>query len=310
MSEKKVDVIIIGGGGSGLTAALYTSRAKLSTVLFEKLTPGGQIALTDLVENYPGFPEGILGPDISVKMEEQAKRYGTEVLYEEVKSITKQDETTFEIKTYEKTYQAKAIILCAGASFKTLGVPGERELTGKGVSYCATCDGAFFKEKEIIVVGGGDSALQEGIFLTRFATKVTIIHRRDKLRASPILQERAKQNPKIQFIWDSVVEKIEGQKKVENVILKNLKTNESKSFRTDGVFIFIGHEPNTKFLQNFVKLDDHGYIVTGNNSTQTSVSGVFAAGEIRAGAVKQLVAACGEGCEAALAAQAHIEHHS
>lgn len=305
----QVDVIIIGGGGSGLTAALYASRAKLNTVLFEKLTPGGQIALTDLVENYPGFPEGVLGPDISAKMEEQAKKYGTQILYEEVKSLKKNADGTFDVATFGKTYQTKAIILAAGASFKMLGVPKEKELTGRGVSYCATCDGAFFKEKRVIVVGGGDSALQEGIFLTRFASKVTIIHRRDKLRASPILQERAKQNPKIEFIWDTVVEEIKGDKKVQSVQLKNLKTNQASDFPVDGVFIFIGHEPNTKFLNGFVQVDDHGYVVTGNNSTATSVPGVFAAGEIRAGAVKQLVSACGEGCEAALAAQAHVENH-
>jgi thioredoxin reductase (NADPH) len=307
--SKQVDVIVIGGGGSGLTAALYTSRAKLSTVLFEKLTPGGQIALTDLVENYPGFPEGITGTDISMRMEEQAKRYGTEVVYEEVKSIKKLAEAKFEVQTSGETYEAKAIILAAGASFRMLGVPKEKELTGRGVSYCATCDGAFFKEKEVVVVGGGDSAMQEGIFLTRFASQVTVIHRRDSLRASPILQERAKQNPKIKFVWDTVVEGVEGDKKVQALKIKNLKTQKSDDFRTDGVFIFIGHDPNTKFIKGLVKLDEHGYVVTPPNSMETSVPGIFAAGEIRAGAVKQLVSACGEGCEAALQAQAYIEHH-
>ncbi len=303
---KKYDVVVIGGGGSGLTAALYASRAKLSTVLFEKLTPGGQIALTDVVENYPGFPEGITGPEISQKMEEQAKRYGTEMIYEEITGIVKQGKL-FEVKTASNVYSAGAIILSTGASFRMLNVAGEKELTGRGVSYCATCDGAFFKEKEIIVVGGGDSALQEGIFLTRFASKVSIVHRRDKLRASPILQERAKQNPKIHFIWDTVVEKINGTKKVEGVVFKNLKTQSVTDFKTDGVFIFIGHDPNTGFLKGFVELDDHGYVKSGEGLT-TSVPGVFAAGEIRAGAVKQLVAACGEGCEAALSAQAYLEH--
>lgn len=307
--SKNVDVIVIGGGGSGLTAALYTSRAKLSTVLFEKLTPGGQIALTDLVENYPGFPEGITGTDISMRMEEQAKKYGTEVVYEEVKSIKKMAEAKFEVKTSGETYEAKAIILAAGASFRMLGVPKEKELTGRGVSYCATCDGAFFKEKEVVVVGGGDSAMQEGIFLTRFASQVTVIHRRDSLRASPILQERAKQNSKIKFVWDTVVESVEGDKKVQSLKIKNLKTQKTDDFRTDGVFIFIGHDPNTKFINGLVKLDDHGYVVTPPNSMETSVPGIFAAGEIRAGAVKQLVSACGEGCEAALQAQAYIEHH-
>ena len=303
---RKYDVIIIGGGGAGLTAALYTSRAKLSTLLLEKLVPGGQIALTDMVENYPGFPEGITGGEISQRMEEQAKRYGTEVGYQEVKSIEKKG-NGLEIKTGSENYSTQAVILAAGASFRTLGVSREKELTGRGVSYCATCDGAFFKNKEIVVIGGGDSAMQEGIFLTRFADQVTVIHRRDRLRASPILQERAQKNSKMHFIWDTVVDKIEGDKKVENVVLKNIKNNQTQSFKTDGVFIFIGHEPNTYFVKDFVKLDDKGYVVT-DSSLRTSVPGVFAAGEIRAGAVKQLVSACGEGCEAALAAQSYLEN--
>lgn len=301
------DVIIIGGGGSGLTAALYASRAKLRTHLFEKLTPGGQIALTDVVENYPGFPEGITGPEISQKMEEQAKKYGTEIHYEEVKTLRKQGEV-FSVQTSSGEHQTRTIILASGASFRMLGVPGEKELIGKGVSYCATCDGAFFKGKELAVVGGGDSALQEGIFLTRFASRVTVIHRRDKLRASPILQERAKKNAQISFIWDTVAEKVLGQKKVEGVALKNVKSGQSQDFKTDGVFVFIGHDPNTAFLKDFVALDDKGYVVT-DPFLKTSVPGVFAAGEIRAGAVKQLVAAAGEGCEAALAAQAYLEGH-
>ncbi len=302
----KVDVIIIGGGGAGLTAALYTSRAKLSTILLEKLTPGGQIALTDIVENYPGFPEGITGGEISQRMEEQAKRYGTEVVYAEVKSIAKKNDL-FEVTTSQKILTARSIILACGASFRTLGVPREKELTGRGVSYCATCDGAFFKEKDILVIGGGDSAMQEGIFLTRFAKKVTVVHRRDKLRASPILQERARQNPKIDYIWDTVVDKVEGDKKVEGVVLKSMKDNQTRPLKTDGVFVFIGHEPNSGFLKGCVELDDHGYVKTGDNLS-ASVPGVFAAGEIRAGAVKQLVSACGEGCEAALAAQAYLEN--
>lgn len=300
------DVIVIGAGGSGLTASLYTSRAKLSTLLIEKVGPGGQIALTDVVENYPGFPEGITGPDIAMRMEEQAKKYGTEIAYQEVKQIERQG-NLLRVKTAKIVYETRSLILACGASFRVLGVPGEKELTGRGVSYCATCDGAFFKDKAVIVVGGGDSALQEGIFLTRFATSVTVVHRRDKLRASPILQERAKQNPKIQFIWDTVIEKIEGQKKVEGVILKNVKTQKVEPFKTDGVFVFVGHEPNTGFLKGFIELDDKGYVVAGEG-LKTSVPGVFAAGEIRAGAVKQLVAACGEGCEAALSAQHYLEN--
>ena len=299
------DVVVIGGGGAGLTAALYASRANLKTLLFEKLTPGGQIALTDMVENYPGFPEGVTGTEISMRMEEQAKKYGTEVQYEEAASIEKSD-GEFLIKTPKTNYKTKTVIIASGAAFRTLGVPGEKELTGRGVSYCATCDGAFFKNKEIVVVGGGDSAMQEGLFLTRFVNKLNVVHRRDKLRASPILQDRARQNEKFNFTWDTVISKIEGDKKVERVRLKNLKTNEEKESKTDGVFVFIGHDPVTKFLRGVVELDEKGYIKT-NERLETSVPGIFAAGEVRAGAVKQLVSACGEGCEAALSAQAYLE---
>lgn len=308
MSSTIYDVIIIGGGGAGLTAALYASRANLQTLLFEKLTPGGQIALTHEVENYPGFPEGVTGPEIAQKMEDQAKKYGTEIQYVEIQSIS-QSGKYFEITSSDQKFQTRSVILATGASFRRLEVPKERELTGRGVSYCATCDGAFFKGKELVVVGGGDSALQEGIFLTKFATKVTIIHRRDKLRASSILQDRAKANPKIQFIWDTVVEKVNGDKKVEGVTLKNLKTSQVQEFRTDGVFIFVGHDPNTQLVKDFVALDAQSYVTTDSH-LQTSVPGVFACGEIRAGAVKQLVAACGEGCEAALSAQHYLEDHA
>lgn len=305
MEKKIYDVMIVGGGGAGLTAALYTSRANLSTILFEKLVSGGQIASTDLVENYPGFTDGILGSEIALKMEAQAVRYGTQMVFEEVKSLSRKGEI-FEAVTAETSYAARAVILAMGASFRTIGVPHEKELTGKGVSYCATCDGAFFKGKKVLAVGGGDSALQEGIFLTRFAERVTIIHRRDKLRASPILQERAKTNPKISFVWDAVVDKIEGEKKVEAVLLKNVKTGETQKIPTDGIFVFIGHDPNSGLAKDFVALDQEGYVVT-DVSLATSVPGVFAAGEIRHGAVRQLVAACGEGCAAALAVQAFLD---
>ncbi|MBI4387645.1 MAG: thioredoxin-disulfide reductase [Candidatus Omnitrophica bacterium] len=300
------DILIIGGGGAGLTAALYASRAKLNTALFEKLVPGGQIALTDIVENYPGFPEGVTGGDISNRMAEQAKKYGTIFFYETVESIKKVGQL-FEVKTNKLTHQAKSIIIASGAFYRQIGVPGEKELIGKGVSYCAVCDGAFFKGKEIVVIGGGDSAMQEGLFLTRFVTKLTVIHRRDKLRASAILQERAKTNPKIHFIWDSVITSIQGSGKVDGVRLKNVKTGEEQDLKTNGVFVFIGQDPATQFLKGVVQLDEKGYVVTKEN-LETSVPGIFACGEVRKGAVKQLVSACGEGCEAALAAQAYVEN--
>lgn len=307
MAKKIYDVMIIGGGGAGLTAALYTSRANLSTVLFEKLVPGGQIATTDLVENYPGFSEGVLGSEIAQKMEAQAVRYGTQMVGEEIKSLSKNG-STFEAVSADASYAARTVILAMGASFRMLGVPNEKEFVGKGVSYCATCDAAFFKGKKVVAVGGGDSALQEGIFLTRFAEKVTIVHRRDKLRASPILQERAKTNPKIGFIWDAVIDRIEGDRKVEAVLLKNVKTGEMQKVLTDGVFVFIGHDPNSDLAKGFVTLDEKGYVVT-DATLGASVPGVFAAGEVRKGAVRQLVSACGEGCAAALAAQDYLDNH-
>lgn len=306
MSSKALDVLIIGGGGAGLTAALYTSRAKLTALLLEKLTPGGQIALTDRVENYPGFPEGITGGEISTRMEEQAKRYGTEVVYDEAQKIEKGNGGFMVKTTGGETLQARSVIVATGASYRNLGVPRERELTGKGVSYCATCDGAFFRGKKIVVIGGGDSAIQEGIFLTRFVTELSVIHRRDKLRASPILQERARQNPKIKFIWNAVVTEILGDQRVQGVRLKDVQSNKVSDFKTEGVFIFIGHDPNTTFLKGLVDLDEKGYVKT-DEKLQTSVPGIFACGEVRLGAVKQLVSCCGEGCEAALSCQRYLE---
>ena len=307
MTDRNYDVVIIGAGGAGLTAALYTSRAKLSTAILEKLVPGGQIALTDIVENYPGFPDGVTGGEIAVRMADQAKKYGSVFLYEEAKSLSKNGKA-FEIKTPKGSIHAKSIIIASGAFYKQIGVPGEKELIGKGVSYCAVCDGAFFKNQEIVVVGGGDSAIQEGLFLTRFVNKLTLVHRRDKLRASAILQDRAKENPKIKFVWDTVVTQAQGKDKLSGVKLKNLKTNQETDFKTDGLFVFIGQNPATEFLKGFVELDPLGYVKTKKDSLETSVPGVFACGEVRVGAVKQLVACCGEGCEAALVAQAYVEN--
>ncbi len=303
---EEYDVAIIGAGGAGLTAGLYASRANMKTVLFERIGAGGQIALTDDVENYPGFPEGVTGPEIAERMEEQAKKYGTEIRTEEVQELKEQG-NRYLIKSEKAEYLTKTIVLASGASPRMLKIPGEQELTGKGVSYCATCDGAFFKGREIVVVGGGDSALQEGLFLTRFATKVTIIHRRDALRASAILQDRAKENEKIEFIWDTVVEKVEGEGKVQSLKIKNLKTEEITDFKTDGFFVFIGHDPSSSYINDFVQLDDHGYAIADLVTLETSRKGIFAAGEIRQNATKQLVTACGEGCTAALSAQHYIE---
>ncbi|OQA57094.1 MAG: Thioredoxin reductase [Candidatus Omnitrophica bacterium ADurb.Bin277] len=307
MSTSVFDAVIVGGGGAGLSAAIYTARANLSTLLLERLMPGGQIASTDLVENYPGFPEGILGPEIARRMESQAVKCGARIGYEDVKRILPQENSHFIIETAANRYQTRAVILAMGSSFRMLGLPNEKELIGKGVSYCATCDGAFFKGKELVVVGGGDSALQEGIFLTKFASRVSIVHRRDKLRASPVLQERARSNVKIHFIWDTVVDKIEGSGKVESVTLRNVKSQVTENLKTDGVFVFIGHDPNSGLVKGLVEIDNHGYVLA-DNGYKTSVPGIFAAGEVRRGSVRQLIAACGEGCGAALALQNYLEN--
>ena len=299
------DVIIIGGGGAGLTAALYTSRADLETVLFEKGVPGGQIAITDMVDNFPGFPEGILGPDIARRMEEQAKKFGTRIHYEEVTNIQK-GEDLFTVTTNERICTGRALIYAAGASARKLDVPGENDFIGKGVSYCATCDAPFFRDKTVAVIGGGDSAIQEGLFLTKFVRRLYIVHRRDELRAEHILQRKAQADEKISFVWDSVVTEIRGTSTVEAVLLKNVKTNEIKNVSVDGVFVFIGHHPASKMVGELLALDDKGYVKT-NGHFESSVPGIFVCGEVRSGCQWQLVAACGEGCQAALRAQHYLE---
>jgi len=300
------DVVIIGGGGAGLTAALYTARAELKTVVFEKSVPGGQIAITDMVENYPGFPEGIMGPDISSKIEEQAKKNGAEIRHEEITAIAKEQHIFTLTIDGSATIQAKSVICAMGATARMINVPGEKELIGKGVSYCATCDAPFFRNKVIAVIGGGDAAIQEALFLTKFAQKLYVVHRRDQLRAGPILQARAMNNEKIEFVWDSVVDSIVGSSKVEKIVLKNVKTKELNDLVVDGVFVFIGHDPSSPLVKDVAECDSDGYIVA-NTSMQTSVLGMFACGEVRHGAAWQLIAACGEGCQAALAAQHYIE---
>ncbi|MFC1809413.1 thioredoxin-disulfide reductase [Candidatus Omnitrophota bacterium] len=308
MTEKNemYDVIIVGGGGAGLAAALYASRGNLKTALFEKMVAGGQISTTDIVENYPGFPDAIAGPDISMKMEEQAKKYGTEIFYKEVTAIEPSPGNIM-VRAGEDTFTTRSLILASGANPRKLQVPGEAEFAARGVSYCATCDGAFFRNKEIAVVGGGDSAIQEALFLTKFASKVTIIHRRDELRASKILQQRAFDNDKVEFIWNAVIKEIKGAQKIATLILEDTKTKETKEFGVEGLFVFIGHDPISSFVNNIVTCDDHGYVIAGENY-QTNIAGIFACGEVRKGATRQLVSACGEGCSAALAAQDYLDN--
>ncbi|EWH22114.1 thioredoxin-disulfide reductase [Bacillus haynesii] len=306
MSEEKMyDVIIIGAGPAGMTAAVYTSRANLSTLMVERGVPGGQMANTEDVENYPGF-ESILGPELSNKMFEHAKKFGAEYAYGDIKEVV--DEGDYKIvKAGSKEFKARAVIITAGAEYKKLGVPGEKELGGRGVSYCAVCDGAFFKNKELVVVGGGDSAVEEGVYLTRFASKVTIVHRRDKLRAQSILQARAFDNEKVDFLWNKTVKEIQEQDgKVGKVTLVDTVTGEEEEFRTDGVFIYIGMLPLSEPFKNLGITNEEGYIVT-NERMETKVEGIFAAGDIREKTLRQIVTATGDGSIAAQSVQHYIE---
>ncbi|MEC0753175.1 thioredoxin-disulfide reductase [Bacillus haynesii] len=306
MSEEKMyDVIIIGAGPAGMTAAVYTSRANLSTLMVERGVPGGQMANTEDVENYPGF-ESILGPELSNKMFEHAKKFGAEYAYGDIKEVV--DEGDYKIvKAGSKEFKARAVIITAGAEYKKLGVPGEKELGGRGVSYCAVCDGAFFKNKELVVVGGGDSAVEEGVYLTRFASKVTIVHRRDKLRAQSILQARAFDNEKVGFLWNKTVKEIQEQDgKVGKVTLVDTVTGEEEEFRTDGVFIYIGMLPLSEPFKNLGITNEEGYIVT-NERMETKVEGIFAAGDIREKTLRQIVTATGDGSIAAQSVQHYIE---
>jgi thioredoxin reductase (NADPH) len=302
---EKEQVVIIGSGPAGLTAALYTARANLNPVVIAGNLLGGQIAITAEVENYPGFyaEEGTLtGPELVDIMHHQAEHFGARIEYDEVIEVDFTQGTPFYIKTYGKEYEADAVIVTAGASPRRLGVPGEEEFIGRGVSYCGTCDGFFFRGKDIIVVGGGDSALEEGIFLTKFANTVKVIHRRDELRAGPVLQKRAFANDKISFVWDTVVEKIDGNGLVQHVELANQKTGEKQALETDGVFIFIGHFPNSKFLEGQLAMDEHGYLIT-DELMRTSVNGVFAAGEIQDPVYRQVATSVGQGAAAGMQAQ-------
>ncbi|MCA9996361.1 MAG: thioredoxin-disulfide reductase [Anaerolineales bacterium] len=299
---EKERVVIIGSGPAGLTAALYTARATLNPVVIAGAQLGGQVALTYEIENYPGVfnPEATpTGSDLVEAMRSQAEHFGARLEYDEVIEVDFSKGSPFYIKTYGKEYMADAVIVTAGASPRHLGVPGEEAFTGRGVSYCGTCDGFFFRGKDVVVVGGGDSAIEEGLFLTKFANKVEIIHRRDELRAGPALQRRASANTKMSFVWNTVVDEIVGNGVVQKVKVSNTVTGEQREMKTDGVFIFIGHYPNSKFLEGQLEMDEHGYVIT-DNLMRTSVEGVFAAGEIQDPIYRQVATSAGQGCAAAM----------
>ncbi|MBN2011350.1 thioredoxin-disulfide reductase [candidate division KSB1 bacterium] len=300
------NVIIIGGGTAGLSAAVYAARAQLSPIVLKGDTPGGQITLTDALENYPGFPDGISGFELFQSLEKQAERFGAKLIHEAVTDINFSDHP-FKIKTRENEYTTKSVIIATGSDPRKLNIPGEKELIGRGVSYCATCDGFFFRDKKVVVVGGGDSAIDEGLFLTRFASSVTVIHRRDRLRANQHLQKRAFDNPKMHFIWDSVTEEIVGTEKVEGIRIKNLKTDESTVVETDGVFVFIGHIPNTSVFQGIIKMDDQNIIIT-DKKQQTNIPGIFAAGDVQDPIYRQAITSAGTGAMAAIEAEKFVAH--
>lgn len=306
MSEEKIwDVIIAGAGPAGMTAAVYTSRANLSTLMIERGMPGGQMANTEDVENYPGY-ESILGPDLSTKMFEHAKKFGAEYAYGEIKQIINEEPYKI-VDCGNKKYKAKAVIITTGAQHRNLNIPGEKELSGRGVSYCAVCDGAFFKGKELVVIGGGDSAVEEGVYLTRFASKVTLIHRREELRAQKILQQRAFDNEKMEFIWNHVPKEIKGTDgKVSSITIENVNTGEQRDFKTDGIFIYVGLVPLSEPFKSLGITNKNGYIET-NELMETRIPGIFAAGDIREKMLRQIVTATGDGSIAAQSAQHYIE---
>lgn len=302
-------VIIIGGGPAGYTAAVYAARANLNPVLIEGPQPGGQLTITTDVENFPGFPNGILGPQLMEDMKKQAERFGTIIVNAFVTAVdfTKK---IFTVTTEKETYTADTVIIATGASAKLIGLPAEKELMGHGVSACATCDGFFFRDKEVVIVGGGDSAMEEANFLTKFAKKVTVIHRREELRASKIMQDRAKANPKIEFVWNAEIVDILGSKEdgVHAVILKDTQTGDTREFATQGVFVAIGHKPNTDLFKGKVDMYENGYLKVEAGTANTNIPGVFAAGDVADHHYRQAITAAGMGCKAAMDAEKYIEN--
>lgn len=308
-AEKQTEkVLILGAGPAGLSAALYAARAELNPLVLIGTELGGQASLTFTIENYPGFPEGVGGAELGELFKKQAERFGARFEYDLATAVDF-SRRPFLVKTYGKEILAETVIIATGASPYVLNVPGENQMLGRGVSYCATCDGWFFKDKNLVVIGGGDSALEEALFLTRYAASVTIVHRRDELRAGPILQKRAKQNPKIKFIWNTVIDEIIGNTGVEMVKLRNVLTDEQTDFATDGVFIFIGHSPNTKLFENQLDMDEKGYLIS-DLSMQTNIPGVFVAGEVMDRHYRQVVTSAGMGAAAAIQAGRFLEEHA
>ena len=303
------NMVIIGSGPAGLTAAVYAARANLQPLLIEGKEPGGQLTLTTLVENYPGFGEGIMGPQLMEEMRKQALRFGTEIVTSYVYAV-KLKEHPFRVFFADQEVITKTVVISTGSSAKLIGIESELQLMGHGVSTCATCDGFFYRGREIAVVGGGDSAMEEATFLTKFATKVFVIHRRDVLRASKIMQDRAFSNPKIQFVWDTVVDHVVGTKEtgVTGLKLKKVKTLEASDLKVDGLFVAIGHNPNTDIFKGQIELDSHGYIKTQPDSTRTNIPGVFACGDVQDPVFRQAVTAAGTGCMAAIEAERWLEH--
>ena len=301
------DVVIIGAGPAGYTAGIYCSRARHDTLLISGLLPGGQLMNTTDVENYPGFDEGIMGPDLMQTMRKQTERMGTKIIDDVVTNVDF-SQNPFKVSTASDTFETKTVIVCTGATPRKIGIEGEQVFAGKGVSYCATCDGAFFRDQELAVVGGGDSCMEEATFLTKFASKVHIIHRRDEFRASKIMQERALNNKKINVHWNSIILDIKGDQKVQQVILKDTKTDKETCIDLAGVFVAIGHEPNTSLFNDQLNLDENGYIIL-NENTQTSVDGVFSAGDVHDHRYRQAVTAAGYGCMAAIDVDKYLSEH-